>query len=245
LYAVETLEPDLLKLLPRFKKRMDWFIEHRPHLVENIAALKTTGKNNRRLLSLVNRAQLERVMTHMLDESKFLSEYGLRSLSKEHEAHPFTFSVNGQTHSVSYQPGESTSGMFGGNSNWRGPIWLPVNYLMIESLQKFHHYYGDDLQVELPSNSGNKTPLSDVAASLSRRLMKIFLRDGNDQRAFYGNNKIFQHNTDWRDCILFYEYFHGESGKGLGASHQTGWTALVAKLIQQSGGREQDSGRKL
>jgi hypothetical protein len=238
LYAVETLDQELLTKLPRFKKRMDWFISHRPKLVENIASLTKPGVGGRRLLSLVNQDQLERVMVHMLDEEKFLSDYGLRALSKEHEAAPFTFVVEGQTHSVSYQPGESTSGMFGGNSNWRGPIWFPVNYLMIESLQKYYHYYGDTLQVEFPSGSGQKSILKDIAVDISRRLTKIFLRDENGQRAFYGDSEIFQSDPHWRDQILFYEYFHGDSGAGLGASHQTGWTALVAKLIQQSGGHE-------
>ena len=217
---------------------MDWFIEHRPHLIENVASLTQPGDGGRRLLSLVNRQQLELVLAHMLDESKFLSDYGLRALSKEHETNPFTFSIDGQTHTVSYQPGESTTGMFGGNSNWRGPIWMPVNYLMIESLQKFHHYYGDDLKVALPTGSESLTDLAEVATQISRRLMKIFLRDENGRRAFYGDREIFQSDPHWRDHILFYEYFHGDSGAGLGASHQTGWTALVAKLIQQSGGQE-------
>ena len=236
LYAVETLEPELLEKLPRFKRRMDWFIRYRPQLVKNIASLTRPGAGGRRLLSLVNQEQLTRVMAHMLDEGKFLSDYGLRSLSKEHEATPFTFSVDGQTHTVSYQPGESTSGMFGGNSNWRGPVWFPVNYLMIESLQKYHHYYGNSLQVELPTHSGQRRNLEEVAARLSRNLIKIFLRDENGQRAFSGDTDIFQSDPHWRDYILFYEYFNGDNGAGIGASHQTGWTALVAKLIQQSGG---------
>ena len=236
LYAVETLEPELLEKLPRFKRRMDWFIRYRPQLVKNIASLTRPGAGGRRLLSLVNQEQLARVMAHMLDEGKFLSDYGMRSLSKEHEATPFTFSVDGQTHTVSYQPGESTSGIFGGNSNWRGPVWFPVNYLMIESLQKYHHYYGNSLQVELPTHSGQRRNLEEVAARLSRNLIKIFLRDENGQRAFSGDRDIFQSDPHWRDYILFYEYFNGDNGAGIGASHQTGWTALVAKLIQQSGG---------
>ena len=238
LFAVETLEPDLLEKLPRFKRRMDWFIKYRPHLVENVASLIEPGVGNRRLLSLVSQTQLARVLEHMLDEERFLSDYGLRALSKEHQEQPYSFEVDGQVHTVSYQPGESTTGMFGGNSNWRGPIWLPVNYLMIEALQKFNHYYGDELQVELPFGSGKKTSLDDVAAEISCRLTKIFLRDNAGQRAFYGDNPIFQNDPHWRDQILFYEYFHGDTGVGLGASHQTGWTALVAKLIQQSGGRK-------
>jgi hypothetical protein len=175
-------------------------------------------------------------MTYMLDEGKFLSDFGLRSLSKEHDTTPFTFTVEERHYSVDYQPGESTSGMFGGNSNWRGPIWFPVNYLMIESMQKYHHYYGNDLQLEMPYKSGLKSTLDDIAAKLSNRLIKLFLRDDNGRRAFNGDNKIFQSDPHWRDHILFHEYFHGDTGEGLGASHQTGWTALVAKLIQKTGG---------
>ncbi len=240
LYAVETLEPELLAKLPRFKQRMDWFIAHRPHLVANIASLTVPGVGQRRLLSLVNRGQLKRVLEHMLAENKFLSDYGLRSLSKEHQADPFIFTVDGHDLTVGYQPAESTSGMFGGNSNWRGPIWFPVNYLMIESLGKYHHYYGNTLRVELPSGSGHSANLHEVAVDLSRRLSKIFLRDQNGKRAFYGNEELFQNDPHWRDHILFYEYFHGDDGRGIGASHQTGWTALIAKLIQSGGAPERD-----
>ncbi len=233
LFAIETLEPDLLEMLPRFKRRMDWFIQNRPHLIENVASLSQHGKGGRRLLSLVGQEKLTRVLEHMLAEDKFLSEYGLRSLSKEHAERPFSFDDDGQIHSVRYQPGESPTSMFGGNSNWRGPIWFPVNYLMIEALQKYHHYFGDNLQVELPSGSGDSFALDEVANELSHRLITIFLRNEHGRRAVYGDNPIFQNDPYWRDHILFYEYFHGDSGAGLGASHQTGWTALVAKLIQQ------------
>ncbi len=237
LFAVETLEPDLLEKLPRFKRRMDWFIEHRPHLVENVAALSNPGDRNRRLLSLVNRKQLERILGHMLAEDKFLSPYGLRSLSKEHKTKPFEFSVDGNLHTVAYLPGESDSGMFGGNSNWRGPIWFPVNYLMIESLQKFHHYFGDNFHIPLPAKSNQMHNLSEVATNLSQRLINIFLKDKAGVRPYSGESEILQDDPHWNNSILFYEYFHGDSGLGLGASHQTGWTALVAKLIQQSGGK--------
>ena len=240
LFAVETLEPELLAQLPRFKKRMDWFIKNRPNLIKNIASLSESGSQGRLLLSLANQAQLTYVMEAMLDDRKFLSEYGLRSLSKVHEDQPFTFTVDGKVHTVSYQPAESTDGMFGGNSNWRGPIWFPVNYLMIESLQKYHHYYGDRLQVSFPTASGNLKNLNEVANALSRRLINLFLRDENGRRAFNGGEALFQSDAHWRDHILFYEYFHGDNGSGIGASHQTGWTALVAKLIQQSGGWEQN-----
>jgi hypothetical protein len=236
LFAVETLEPDLLEKLPRFRRRMEWFIKYRPWLVENIASLTTLGENGRRLLSLVNQSQLERIARRMFDPAQFLSDYGLRALSKEHEANPYSFSINGQTHTVGYEPAESSSGLFGGNSNWRGPIWFPVNFLMIESLQKFYHYYGDQVQIEVPFGSGNLGSLEQGAAEISRRLTNIFLRGADGHRPVFGSVDLFQEDPHWRDYILFYEYFHGDNGAGIGASHQTGWTALVAKLIQQSGG---------
>jgi hypothetical protein len=237
LFAVETLEPDLLEKLPHFRKRMEWFIKYRPNLVQHIASLTEPGQHGRRLLSLVNRDQLAQVSRRMFDPHQFLSDYGLRALSKEHEANPYTFHVDGQTHTVRYEPAESSSGLFGGNSNWRGPIWFPVNYLMIESLQKYNHYYGDSLQVEIPVGSNQQANLGQAARELSRRLNRLFLRDeASGQRAFYGGIPLFQNDPHWRDYILFYEYFHGDNGAGIGASHQTGWTALAAKLIQQSGG---------
>jgi Glycosyl hydrolase family 63 C-terminal domain len=237
LYAVETLEPDLLERLPHFRQRMDWFIKYRPDLVKQIASLTTPGKEGRLLLSLVDKTQLSRVMQRMLDHDQFLSDYGLRALSKEHEATPYRLEVNGQVHEVRYEPAESGSDLFGGNSNWRGPIWFPVNYLMLESLEKYHHYYGESLRVELPTGSGNQVTLQEAADDLSNRLASIFLRDEHGRRAFYGGNDYFQTNPHWRDHILFHEYFHGESGAGIGASHQTGWTALVAKLIQDASRR--------
>jgi hypothetical protein len=235
LFAVETIEADLLEKLPRFKRRMDWFIQYRPALMGQIHSLMDRGQNGRILLSLVNRDQLQRVLGHMLDESKFLSRFGLRSLSKEHEADPYTFKLEGQTHIVRYEPAESSSGLFGGNSNWRGPIWFPVNYLMIESLQKYHHYWGDDLQVEMPTGSGRRLNLNQVAEELTSRLTQIFLRGEDGKRPFNGGVEQFQSDPYFRDHILFYEYFHGNNGAGVGASHQTGWTALVANLINQTG----------
>ena len=174
-------------------------------------------------------------MSHMLDESKFLSNFGLRSLSKEHRDDPFTFAVGEHTYSVQYLPGESDSGLFGGNSNWRGPIWFPINYLMIESLQKYHLFHGDGLKIEMPTASGRRLTLNDIAEQLSHRLLSIFLRDQNGNRAFNGDNPIYINDPYWWDNILFYEYFHGDSGWGLGASHQTGWTGLVAELLQMYG----------
>ncbi len=238
LYAVETLEPELLEMLPRFRRRMEWFIKYRPGLVNQIASLTTPGEGGRLLLSLVDQRQLKRVLHRMLDPQQFLSDYGLRAVSKEHEANPYMLTVDGHTHVVRYEPAESSSGLFGGNSNWRGPIWFPVNYLIVEALQKYHHYYGNSLQVELPTGSEHCATLDEVAIELSRRLTSIFLRNEGGRRAFNGGVDLFQNDPHWRDHILFYEYFHGDNGAGIGASHQTGWTALVAKLIQQSGGRE-------
>jgi Glycosyl hydrolase family 63 C-terminal domain len=232
LFAVETLEPKLLARLPHFKRRVDWFIKNRPDLVSNIASLTTPGEDGRLLLSLVSHERLTRALGHMLDENKFLSDYGLRALSKEYENSPYTFDVNGTTFNVRYEPAESSTGLFGGNSNWRGPIWFPVNYLMIESLQKYHYYYGNTLSVDMPTGSGGTVNLQQVATELSRRLVNIFLRGDNGHRAFNGGNDYFQSYPHWRDHILFNEYFHGDNGAGIGASHQTGWTALVAKLIQ-------------
>jgi hypothetical protein len=186
----------------------------------------------RRLLAIADKAKLDRILPRMLDGSQFLSPYGLRALSKAHEHEPFTFAGN----AVRYEPAESTTGLFGGNSNWRGPIWFPTNFLMIESLQKYHHYYGDEYKVECPRYSDHWLTLWEVAAELSRRLTRPFLRDASGRRPVFGGVEKFQSDPHWRDYLLFYEYFHGDNGAGLGASHQTGWTALVAKLIQQSGG---------
>jgi hypothetical protein len=240
LFAVETLEPDLLEKLPRFRQRMEWFLEYRPKLVQNIASLTAPGEGGRRLLAIADRPKLELILPRMLDPAQFLSDYGLRALSKRHATEPYYFNANGQVHVVTYEPAESSSGLFGGNSNWRGPIWFPVNFLMVESLQKYHHYYGDSLMVELPRYSGQWANLDEVATDLSRRLMGIFRRDEADggRRAVFGGADLFQTDPHWRDYLPFYEYFHGDNGAGLGASHQTGWTALVAKLIQQSGGQE-------
>ncbi len=239
LFAVETLEPDLLEILPRFRRRMEWFIKYRPHLVREIASLTEPGEEGRRLLAIVNREKLTQILPRMLDPSQFLSDYGLRSLSWQHRDLPYTFNVNGQIYTVAYEPAESRSGVFGGNSNWRGPIWFPLNFLMIEALQKYHHYYGESIKVECPRYSNQLANLDDVATELSQRLMNIFLRDSqNDgRRPVFGGNDYFQNDPHWRDCISFYEYFHGDDGTGLGASHQTGWTALVVKLLQQSGGK--------
>jgi hypothetical protein len=235
LFAVETLEPELLNRLPGFKRRLEWFIDNRPDLTRNLACMRTPGRGERRLLSIVDRDRLRRVLSYMLDEREFLSPYGIRALSRVHHDHPYTLSVNGTEHRVNYEPAESSTSLFGGNSNWRGPVWFPVNYLLIESLQKFHHYLGDDYKVECPTGSGQMLTLWEVAAEISRRLTHIFLRRPDGRRPVHGGTEKFQRDPHWQDSVLFYEYFHGDNGAGIGASHQTGWTGLVAKLLQQSG----------
>lgn len=233
LFAVDTLEPDLLDIVPGLNDQIEWFLQNRPELAKNIASVKIAGKGDRRLLSITSPEALRRILRRLLDENEFLSPYGIRSLSRYHQAHPFIFGWNGSQYPVDYEPAESTTNQFGGNSNWRGPIWFPLNYLLIESLQKFHHYFGDDFKVECPTGSGIMLDLWEVAAYLSQRLISIFLRNNQSQRPVYGGTEKFQQDPNWRDLILFYEYFQGDDGAGLGASHQTGWTALVAKLIQQ------------
>ena len=235
LFAVDTLEPRLIAQFPGFKRRMDWFIEHRRDLTHNVASMVIPGKGERRLLSIVDPGQLRRILSRMLDEDEFLSPYGIRSLSRAHRDHPYVLAGNGREHRVSYEPGESSTGLFGGNSNWRGPVWFPLNYLLIESLQKFHFYLGDEYRVECPTRSGRMMTLWDVAAEISRRLSHLFLRNESGQRPVHGANELFRSDPHWRDLVLFHEYFHGETGVGLGAGHQTGWTGLVAKLLQQSG----------
>lgn len=231
LFAVEILEPSMLEQLQSFKKRFEWFIKNRPNLQSNIAALETAGDQDRRLLAIVNPAErLKPILQRLLDESEFLSPYGIRSLSKFHADHPYTFDVDGQVHEVRYESAESTSGMFGGNSNWRGPIWFPMNFLLIESLQKFDQYVGDDFKVECPTGSGQWMTLAEVSAELSRRLIRIFSPDEHHDRPVHHRNALFQ-NPHWRNLLLFHEYFNGDTGAGLGASHQTGWTGLVATLI--------------
>jgi hypothetical protein len=235
LFAVQTLEPDVLDKLPDFKRRMTWFIENRPDLTEGVACMDEPGRGERRLLSIANADQLRKILKFMLDEREFLSSYGIRALSQYHRDHPYCLTVNGADHCVSYEPGESYTGLFGGNSNWRGPVWFPVNVLLIESLQKFHHYFGDDFKVEFPTGSGKMMTLWDVAGEISRRMTSLFVRDEKGRRPAFGKTEKFQTDPHWRDLILFYEYFHGDSGVGIGASHQTGWTGLVTKLMQQSG----------
>ncbi|MBD2612164.1 glucosidase [Nostoc punctiforme FACHB-252] len=235
LFAIETIEPETLKMLPGFKKRLEWFICNRPDLRQNVACMETTGIGARRLLAIASRDKLKSILQKMLDESEFFSPYGIRALSRFHAEHPYIFDVNGCQFRVDYEPAESSSGLFGGNSNWRGPIWFPVNFLLIESLQKFHSYLGDDFQLECPTGSGKKMTLREIALELSQRLMRIFLKDSSGKRPVYGATSKFQNDHHWQNLILFYEYFHGDNGAGIGASHQTGWTGLVANLIQECG----------
>jgi hypothetical protein len=232
LFAVETLEPEMLERLPAFNRRLKWFLKNRPELAALVSRWEEPGRGERRLLSLLRGSRMKRLFKRMLDESEFLSPHGIRALSRRHLKEPYVFNCSGQTFTVSYLPGESDSGMFGGNSNWRGPVWFPVNFLIIESLQKFHHYYGDDFRIECPSGTGVLRSIDQVAGDLSHRLARLFLRDALGRRAVFGQSEKLQNDPHFRDYIPFYEYFHGDTGRGLGASHQTGWTGLIAKLLQ-------------
>ncbi len=235
LFACGTLEQREIEGFTGFTKRMNWFIKHRPDLTDHLACMTDPGVGERRLFSLVKPEQLTRILSRLFDEREFLSPFGIRSLSRYHADHPFTLPVDGTVHTVRYDPGDSTSSMFGGNSNWRGPIWFPMNFLIIEALQRFDYYFGRDFKVEFPTGSGNTMRLWDAAGCLSRRLSSLFLKDGEGKRPVYNGKALFQNNPQFGDRILFYEFFHGDTGAGLGASHQTGWTGLVAKLLQQSG----------
>ena len=232
LFAVEVLEPDLLKSLPNFHRRLLWFLNYRPDLASLVSRWEEPGSGERQLLSLLRGHRMKRLLSRMLDSSEFLSDYGVRGLSKYHDGHPYTFSCAGQDLSVRYLPGESDSYMFGGNSNWRGPIWMPINFLLIESMQRFHHYYGDDFRIECPTGSGNYVSILEASEELAKRLTHIFVRNDDGRRAVLGDNEKLQTDPHFRDHIPFYEYFHGDTGRGVGASHQTGWTGLIAKLIQ-------------
>ena len=235
--AVEVLDQSAIDRLPAFKKRMQWFLDNRRDLMSGLSF--GTEQNGHVLLALPSRERLVRVLEYMLDEKEFLSPYGIRSLSKVHEATPFSVSLDGQDFSVDYEPGESHTWLFGGNSNWRGPVWMPANYLLVEALQRYHHFYGDDLRVECPTGSGTWMNLDEVARELSRRLTSLFERGGGGARPCHGDNTCYATDPHWRDLVLFHEYFHAETGRGIGASHQTGWTALVIRLIEDLA-RERD-----
>ena len=231
LFAVEVLDQELFDAMPQFTERLQWFLQNRPDLANLISRWHEKGRGERHLLSLLRGHRMKCLLKRMLDESEFLSDYGIRALSKQHEE-PYRFHLNGAEFTVKYTPGESDTQMFGGNSNWRGPIWFPVNYLIIESLQRFHHYYGSDFKVEHPTGSGNMRTLKEIAADLSERLVNIFTLDEQNKRPVFGHYEKLQNDPHFKNYLLFYEYFHGDNGRGVGASHQTGWTGLVAKLIQ-------------
>jgi hypothetical protein len=258
LFAVCTIESQVIENLPNFKRHMQWFLEHRPDLAGLVSRWNEPGMGEQHLLALLRGHRMKRVLSRMLDESEFLSPYGVRALSRYHASHPYMIGLGGMNYEVDYQPAESNSALFGGNSNWRGPIWFPVNYLIIDALQGFHSYYGDDFQVECPTGSGQYLTLKQIAGELSARLTRIFLRESagagatatgpsdnrplesQGRRPVFGGQPLFQRDPHWRDYILFHEYFHGDNGAGLGASHQTGWTGLIAELIQRQGEQRLD-----
>ncbi len=233
LFAVETLEPSKIDKFPHFKRRLEWFLSYRPELASLVSTREVPVLGVKRRLSLVRESRLRSILKRMLDETEFLSDYGVRALSKFHKEHPYTFSWEENKYTVEYMPGESDTGMFGGNSNWRGPVWFPVNYMIIESLKKFNAYYQEEFSIEYPTGSGKKLNLQQVVDELSRRLIRIFAKDKKGHRAVFGASEKFQTDPHFKDYILFYEYFHGDNGAGIGASHQTGWTGIVADLINE------------
>lgn len=233
LFAVETLKSEAYHQLPEFRAKLNSFLKRKPYLSSLVSRYSEPGKGHRRLLSVVQKYQLKAVLEYLLDEEEFLSPYGIRSLSKFHAKHPYRFYYEDEVFEVGYNPGESDSGMFGGNSNWRGPIWFPINYMIIESLIKFHNYYGDEFKVDFPTGSGHALTLLEIASELAKRCMKIFARDEQGKRPVFGDVDLFQENPYFKDHLLFYEYFHGDGGYGLGASHQTGWTGLIADMIHK------------
>lgn len=234
LFTADLLFDQVIDKLPDFRRRLEWFLKSRPNLSKYMTYLEhdteTLGKG-RRLLAIPTRERLLRMLRYLLDEDEFLSDYGIRSLSKFHEEHPFEYEFNGERLRVQYQPAESDSGMFGGNSNWRGPIWFPLNFLLIESLERYYTFYGNTLRVECPARSGNYMNLQEVADEIRKRLSRLFLSDEDGDRPSYARTDELLNNPHWRDLLLFYEYFDAETGRGLGASHQTGWTALIAPIL--------------
>jgi hypothetical protein len=236
LFAVEVLDDEVIQHLPGFRQRMEWFLKNCPELSRQISYMEreTDGgvTDGHRLLAIPSRDRLIRVLRYVLDEQHFLSPFGVRSLSQSHREHPYVLDARGYRLAVDYVPGESTSSMFGGNSNWRGPIWFPMNYLLVEALERYHHFYGDDLKVECPTGSGKMLTLAEVAREISSRLVRLFVPDANGQRPCFTGERYFSTDPHWRDLLLFHEYFHGDTGRGLGASHQTGWTALITRLLE-------------
>ncbi len=238
LFAVEVLDPEMLEKLPVFKTRVEWVLNNRADLSDLVSRWNQPGKGESRLLAILRGHRMKMLLKRMFDETEFLSDYGVRSLSKFHQENPYKFDSNGEILSVDYTPAESTGAMFGGNSNWRGPIWIPMNFLIIDSLMKFHYYYGDDLEVEYPTNSGKMITLKEAANLLSERLIKMFIKDQKGNRPIYNDYKKLQQDEHFQDLMLYHEYFHGDTGKGLGASHQLGWTGLIAEIIRNSHGNQ-------
>jgi hypothetical protein len=235
LFAVEVIEQELLDAMPHFKQRLQWFLDKRPDLASLVSRWREPGSGSRRLLSLARAFRMKKILARLLDESEFLSPYGIRSVSKCHLEHPYIIDIHGTRYEVDYDPAESRSRIYGGNSNWRGPIWMPVNYLIVESLRRFYDYYGDDFKVECPTGSGKYLTLWEVSEEIAGRLMRLCLRDEKGRRASLGEDIKIQTDPNFRDFLQFYEYFHGDSGRGLGANHQTGWTGLIANLIAEHG----------
>ena len=233
LFAVEIIEHDCLDQLPKFSHRLNWFLDNRPHLAALVSRWEEKGVTQKHLLSLLRGHRMKKILERMLDENEFLSDFGIRALSKYYKDNPFEINVNGEMARVDYTPAESTTDMFAGNSNWRGPVWMPANFLIIESLQRFHYYYGDDFKIECPTNSGNYLTLNAIAFFLMERVSKLFLADKDGRRAVFGDNEKLQTDPHFKDYVLFYEYFHGDNGRGVGASHQTGWTGLIAKILEE------------
>jgi hypothetical protein len=231
LFAVEILTPDLLEKLPDFKRRVEWVLTNRPDLAGLISRWYEAGRGENRLLAILRGHRMKMIMKRMFDESEFLSDFGIRSLSKYHKENPYQFRINGDILQVDYTPAESTGSMFGGNSNWRGPIWFPMNFLLIDSLLKFQSYYGNDYEVEYPTDSGNMMSIKQAALSLSQRLIDLFRQDKNGNRPMYEKYEKMQSDPNFKDLYQFYEFFDGDTGKGLGAAHQTGWTGLISELI--------------
>jgi hypothetical protein len=234
LFTVEVLEEDLIRKLPGFGKRMKWFLDHRQDLAVHTSYMCTLEKNGEchRLLAIPSLERLKRVLQYVLDEDEFLSPFGIRSLSRQYRERPYSLNCDGQNFRLDYEPGNSTTGLFGGNSNWRGPVWFPVNYLLIEALERYHHFYGETLKVEFPTGSGRKLNLKQVARELTLRLTRLFISDGKENAPWQGDVSRLFKDIHWKDFVLFYEFFHGENGKGLGASHQTGWTSLIIRCIR-------------
>ncbi len=233
IFAIEILHADTYHFLPDFRDSLDFFMKERPRLASLVSRWEDHGVESRRLLSILRGFRLKKILERMLDEEEFLSDFGIRALSKYHEKHPYKFEIKEEKLTVKYLPGESDSSFFGGNSNWRGPIWFPVNYLLLESLLKFHSYFGDEFKIEYPTGSKNFITLKEIAKLIADKLIEIFKKDENGNRPLFGKNEKFQKDPHFKDHILFYEYFHGDTGEGLGASHQTGWTGLIAEIIHQ------------